>query len=84
VVPEIEVRNKTGIMPVATLRLCAPNSSECASPAGKQQNDNADHGDEPSAVRPLDLAGHEAAGKDVDSLEDPDDAHADEQDGENS
>src|SRR5215218_8131372 len=49
------------------------------STSGEHQQGDADDGGDGPVHRPLPLAGHEAAGQDIDPLEDPDDPHEDQQ-----
>jgi len=52
--------------------------------AGVEQDYQPNDSGSSAAISPLNLAGHEAAGEDVDTLEDPDDADAEEQDADDS
>jgi len=71
---------------VAGLDACVgmAGGSSTAHPAGEDKNQHPDDCDSASAIGPLNLASHEAAGEHVDALQDPDNSHADHQHSQNS
>jgi hypothetical protein len=55
-----------------------------AQAALNEEQGDADDGGEASSIGPLDLPSHKAAGQHIDALQDPDDSHKDQQDGQDT